>query len=137
CLLGNFFQLKAFRQSPTPQETARIVSESIPPLVLNEIQEPDRRVEDDDLVLHFRSGDAFAGPVVPRNHGQPPLSYYLSAVEREQPARVWLVFEDRANPCIGATEAALQSRGVPILAQSSTLADDLRVLLSARRIVAG
>jgi hypothetical protein len=137
CLVGNFFQLKAFRRSPTPGETARMFLELIRPLVVDQIREPDPRIKDDDLVLHFRSGDAFAGPVVPRNHGQPPLSYYLSAVEREQPARVWLVFEDRANPCIGATEAALQSRGVPILAQSSTLADDLRVLLSARRIVAG
>src|SRR4029079_17701107 len=45
--------------------------------------------------------------------------------------------EDRANPCIAATEAALQSRGIQVLVQSGALADDLRVLLSARRMVGG
>jgi hypothetical protein len=136
-LVGNFFQLKAFRQTPTPRQVARVFLELIRPLLLDEIRERDLRVEDDDLVLHFRSGDAFAGPMVPRNHGQPPLSYYLSAVEHEKASRVWLVFEDRSNPCIAATEAALQSRGIQVFVQSGALADDLRVLLSARRMVAG
>ena len=92
----------------------------------------------DDLVLHFRAGDIFRQTRPPhRGYGQPPLSYYLAAVEREQPARVWLVFEDRGNPCIDAAEAALRKRGVEVLLQSGTLEEDLRLLLSASRLVAG
>jgi hypothetical protein len=94
-------------------------------------------VREDDLVLHFRSGDAFEGPAFPRNHGQPPVSYYLSAVAREQPKRVWLVFENRGNPCINAVEATLRSRGIEVLIQSSLLKEDLRLLYSARSLVAG
>lgn len=137
CLVGSFFHLNAFNRKPTPSETARIFSELIRPLVRGEVREPDPRVRDDDLVLHFRSGDAFAGPEYPRNHGQPPLSYYLAAVERERPARVWLVFEDRGNPCIDAAEAALRQNGLEVIVQSGTVEDDLRVLLSAQRLVGG
>jgi hypothetical protein len=137
CLVGSFFHLDAFRRKPTPSETARIFSGLIRPLVRDELREPDPRVRDDDLVLHFRSGDAFAGPEYPRNHGQPPLAYYLAAVEREQPARVWLLSEDRGNPCIDASEATLRQRGLEVIVQSGTLEDDLRVLLSARRLVGG
>ena len=64
-------------------------------------------------------------------------AYYLSAVEREQPSRVWLVFEDRNNPCIDAVEGALRARGVDVVTQSGTLVEDLRFLLSAGCIVAG
>ena len=84
CLVGNFFHLNAFRLSLSSSQTARLCSSLIRPLVRAEMRKPDPRVREDDLVLHFRSGDAFAGPEFPRNHGQPPLSYYLLAVERER-----------------------------------------------------
>jgi hypothetical protein len=61
---------------------------------------------------------------------------YLAAFERERPKRVWLVFDDRRNPTIAAAEETLRQRGVEVLIQSGPLADDLRVLLSARRLVA-
>ena len=61
----------------------------------------------------------------------------MPAVERERPARVWLVFEDRANPCVGAVEEALRARGVRVETQSSDLRADLRLLLSAKRLVGG
>ena len=89
-------------------------------------------------MLHVRAGDVFRFWRPPHSgYAQPPLSYYLEAVEREQPARVWLVFEDRCNPCIPAAQMALQERGVEVLLQSGTLAEDLRLLLSATRLVAG
>jgi hypothetical protein len=137
CLVGNFFHLNAFRRGLTASRTARLSSELIRPLLTEEIRKPDPRVREDDLVLHFRSGDAFAGPTFPRNHGQPPVSYYLSAIEREQPTRVWLVFENRSNPCINAVEAVLRSRGIEVLVQSGSLEDDLRVLFNAQTLVAG
>ena len=134
---GSFFHLDAFGLAPTPAQTSRIFASLIRPLVKSEIQDADPRVAEDDVVLHFRSGDAFSEPESAQNHGQPPLSYYLSAVERERPARVWLVFEDRGNPCIDEAEAALKSFGIDVMIQSTTLVDDIRLLMSARRLVAG
>jgi hypothetical protein len=78
--------------------TARIFADYIRTLVKTELRISDPRLQEDDLVVHFRAGDVFAGQNVHPFYGQPPLSYYLSAVEREQPSRVWLVFEDRGNP---------------------------------------
>ncbi len=133
---GRFFHLNAFRLKVEAADAARIFTDHVRPMVAAELRIPDPRLRADDLVLHFRGGDVFMGEVNP-NYGQPPVSYYLSAVEREQPARVWLVFEDRSNPCIDTTETALRKRGVDVILQSGCLADDLRVLMSARRIVAG
>ncbi len=97
--------------------------------------QPDPRVGPDDLVLHFRSGDIFQHPVA--HYGQPPLSYYLAAIEREKPSRTWLVFEDRANPCIEAVEEWLRRHGLEAVIQSGSIEEDLRILLSARRLVIG
>ena len=136
-LTGNFSSLDTFRCSVDSRDKARIFADHIRPLVKPELRVPDPRLRDDDLVLHFRAGDVFTGEVHCPLYGQPPLSYYLSAVEREQPSRVWLVFEDRNNPCIDAVEGALRARGVDVVTQSGTLVEDLRFLLSARCIVAG
>lgn len=134
---GSFFHLKAFSLKQTAPDMARILVTFVRPLIAARIREPDPRVGEDDLILHFRSGDVFRTPELAPSHGQPPISYYLSAIEREQPARVWLVFEDRGNPCVDAIEAALRSRGIEVMMQSGTLAEDLRILMSARRLVAG
>ena len=135
-LKGKFDSLDTFRCSVDWRDTARIFADHIRPLVKPKLRIPDPRLRDDDLVLHFRAGDVFTGKVH-SIYGQPPLAYYLSAVEREQPSRVWLVFEDRNNPCIDAVEGALRARGVDVVTQSGTLVEDLRFLLSAGRIVAG
>jgi glycosyltransferase involved in cell wall biosynthesis len=137
-LEGEFFNIRAFRINSSASEIARVFIELVRPLLTTFLRDPDPRVRSDDLVLHFRAGDVFRRSKAPhQRYGQPPLSYYLAAVEQEQPRRVWLVFEDRGNPCIEAAETALNARGVEVLVQSGTLAEDLRVMFSARRLAAG
>jgi hypothetical protein len=134
-LAGLFYYLEPFclkRPSESLLESAR---RYVRPMLSDVLQESDLRVGEDDLVLHFRAGDVFHHPVA--HYGQPPLAYYLAAIEREKPSRTWLVFEDRANPCIDAAEAWLQRRGLEVVIQSGALEEDLRVLLSARRLVIG
>jgi hypothetical protein len=137
-LEGEFFNAKTFRLNSSGSEIARVFTELVRPLLATPIREADPRLRPDDLVLHFRAGDIF-GSSKPSylNYGQPPLSYYLAAVDREQPSRIWLVYEDRSNPCIADVEAALQSRGIKVLVQSGTLEEDVRLLLSASALVAG
>jgi hypothetical protein len=86
--------------------------------------------------MHFRGGDAFDTVDIEPGYWPPPLAYDLAAFERERPKRVWLVFEDRRNPTIAAADETLRLRGVEVLLQSGALADDPRVLLSARWLVA-
>jgi hypothetical protein len=45
------------------------------------------------------------------------------------------VFEDRGNQCIDAVESALKPRGLEVLVQSGGTADDIRVLMTAERLV--
>jgi hypothetical protein len=136
-LTGEFFFLAALGKRPTSVEQAGAMARYVRPLLVPALQEPHPRVRDGDLVLHFRAGDIFAreGFINPL-YGQPPLAYYLAAVDRERPSRVWLVFEDRGNPAIGAAEAALRERGIEVLTQSGELAADLHLLLHAPCLVA-
>jgi hypothetical protein len=136
-LEGSFFFLQGLGQEGRPDAQARVFTAHIRHLLTSALREPDGRVDEGDLILHFRGGDVFRAKGIHPSYGQPPLNYYLAAVERERPSRVWLVFEDRANPCVGAVEAALHARGIEVVAQSSDLGADLRVLLSAKRLVAG
>jgi hypothetical protein len=85
-------------------------------------------------VIHFRSGDAFHA--TPHgNLGQPPFSFYEKLLSAENPARVMLVYEDRANPVIAEVEGHLDARGIPYAVQSSSFEEDLIVLLSATTLV--
>jgi hypothetical protein len=133
---GSFFFVDAFRLRGDVTARARLFTDYIRSLLTLDVSVADPRVREEDLVLHFRAGDVFTGSHLHPEYGQPPLSFYLAAVEREKPARAWLVFEDRGNPCIDAVEAALRERGIEVMLQCATLAEDLRVLLSARRLVA-
>jgi hypothetical protein len=135
-LEGFFNVLDAFGGWGSTAESTRIFRDYLRPLVAPALQAPDPKVSDNSLVLHFRAGDVF-GPSPHRSYGQPPLAFYLAAVEREQPSQVWLVFEDRSNPCVDATEAALRARGIEVRLQSGALIDDLRILMGTRRLVAG
>ena len=136
-IIGDFYVLHAFGFDTAPAEEAEIIRDYVRPLLSPRLRTPRWDVADDDLVLHFRSGDIFKPQANHPAYGQPPASYYLSAVAREKPRRVWLVYEDRRNPTVDAVEATLRAHGVTVFAQSTTLEGDMHVLLSARRIVAG
>jgi hypothetical protein len=134
-LAGLFYYLSPFCLKRPTENLLESTRRYVRPMLSDVLQESDPRVREDDLVLHFRAGDLFHHPVA--HYGQPPLAYYLAAIEREKPSRTWLVFENLANPCIDAAEAWLQRRGLELVTQSGSLEEDLRVLLSARRLVIG
>ncbi len=135
-LSGYFLHLRALGPPLDAGTECRIVDHYVRPMVARDLLQPDPRVGADDLVMHFRGGDAFDQIVIKPGYWQPPLAYYLAAFEHARPRRVWLVFEDRRNPTIAGIEEALRLRGVEVRIQCGTLLDDLRFLLSARRLVA-
>jgi hypothetical protein len=135
-LSGYFMHVRALMSPLDATTECRILTECVSPMLTPDLLRPDARVGEADLVMHFRGGDAFDPVEIRPGYWQPPLAYYLAAFERERPRRVWLVFEDRRNPTIAAAEAILRRHGAEVVIQSGTLADDLRVLLTARRLVA-
>jgi hypothetical protein len=135
-LAGYFLHTRAL-MPPLDAGTERaIVDRCVRPLLARDLLHEDPRVGAEDLVMHFRGGDALDKEDIKPGYWQPPLAYYLAAFEHDRPRRVWLVSEDRRNPTIAGIEEALRSRGIEVIVQSGTLLDDLRVLLSARRLVA-
>ena len=138
-LVGRFYYLDALRLEASPDEQADVLKHCVRPLLAPSLKIPHPDVREGDLALHFRGADIFGarGSYIHLEYGQPPVSYYLAAIEREKPSRVWLVYQDRGNPCVNAVESVLRSRGIEVIAQSGTLDADLRVLLSASRLVAG
>lgn len=130
-----FFVRRTLRLYGALHNEARILRTHIRPMFGKLTGTPDPRVAPDDLVLHFRSGDVFQVPCRAPEYGQPPLAFYVGAIKRERPRRVWLVAEDRGNPCIEAVESSLRVEGIDTVYQSASLEEDLRVLLSARRLI--
>ena len=138
-LVGDFYYLTGLGLAPRPDEQAAIIARSVRPLLTPRLRALHPGVGDNDIAVHIRAGDIFGlgGKAIHPDYGQPPLSYYLGAIEREQPSRVWLIYQDRGNPCVDALEAELGRRGIPVTSQSAALDADLHVLLSARCLVAG
>lgn len=135
-LSGYFLHMKALMPPLDPETERSVIDRCVRPLLAQDLRNSDPRVGADDLVMHFRGGDAFDREDVKSGYWQPPLAYYLAVFEHDRPKRVWLVSEDRQNPTVAGVEETLRSRGIEVIVQSATLLDDLRVLLSARRLVA-
>lgn len=135
-IAGRFFFLNASPDTFNRTQKARIYRDYLRSLVSPLIGTPDPRVGEGDIAFHFRAGDIFeAEPHC--KYGQPPLSYYLTVAEREPRNTIWLVFEDRGNPCVDAVEQALRARNIDVKIQSGSLAEDIRVLMSVKCIAAG
>jgi hypothetical protein len=134
-LSGYFLHMRALMPPLDPGTQRSIIDRCVRPLLAPDLLPSDPRIGADDLVMHFRGGDVFDPEDIKPGYWQPPLAYYLAAFEHDRPRRVWLVLQDRRNPTVAGVEETLRSRGVEVILQSGTLQDDLRVLLSARRLV--
>jgi hypothetical protein len=139
-LEGDFFIVGGLGLVASPEVQARVIARHVRPLLKPRLRQLDARVLDTDVVLHFRAGDIFGQEgtnFIHAGYGQPPAAYYLAALARERPSRVWIVYEDKSNPTVEAVESVLRKQGVEVRTQSSQLAMDLNLLLNARCLVAG
>ena len=123
------------------QERQDIIRDIIRPHFLQKLPPVAAAGPEDDLTIHIRSGDIFSGGSEPAGYTQPPLSFYTLLISRlwaeGEINHVTLVFEDRANPCVDALIHFLVQGNIAHRLQSASLAEDLAVLLKARRLVFG
>jgi len=93
-----------------------------------------RQIPETTCVIHIRSGEIFDAGGTHKNYIQPPFAFYQKIIDEEKYERFLVVTQnDRRNPTIELIEK--YSKKVEV--QSSTLRDDLSVILSASSIVAG
>jgi hypothetical protein len=139
-LVGHFFNSYVFQSALTgfdPNMVVEIVDTVLRPLFCHL---PAHNPQDGAaMVMNFRGGDIFRGDPVPEWYLQPPASYYTKAAlfarERLGVERITIVAEDRCNPALAVTEAALHQNGFAVTFQSSSLETDIGVMLSARSLV--
>uniref|UniRef100_A0A6C0DQN2 Glycosyltransferase n=1 Tax=viral metagenome TaxID=1070528 RepID=A0A6C0DQN2_9ZZZZ len=85
----------------------------------------------DHVVIHIRSGDLFSER---RPHGaylSPPLSYYTDIISTRSYENIYLVAEDRRNPCINR----LLELYPKIVFKLQTLEDDIKLILAASNVI--
>ena len=87
------------------------------------------------LTIHIRSGDIFSATDVHGDYGQPPLSYYILAINDFSPEYVVLVYENERNPIIEPLQQFLRSMNIGFRVQSSSLSEDVKILSSCTSLV--
>jgi hypothetical protein len=86
-------------------------------------------LEDDELVLHIRSGDSICAL-----HDQyiiPPLSYYTKFIDDNNFKKIYILAEDTQNLCI----ASLKNMYSNIDFELRSLTDDIELVLRAKNVM--
>ena len=89
-----------------------------------------KALDAEDLVIHIRSGDIFDKDPHP-GYIMPPLSYYLDIIRTNTFKNIYLLAEDRKNPCINA----LLELYPTIQFELQPLEKDIRLILGAVNVV--
>ena len=93
----------------------------------NEIQ-----LGDNDLLIHIRSSDIFGDNPHP-SYLTPPLSYYVNIIDKNNFNEIYLIAEDRINPCINR----LLQLYPKIKFKIQSLEEDVKLILGAKNVVMG
>lgn len=86
----------------------------------------------DHLVCHIRAGDIFIRERPKRNYTQPPLAFYLKAIEDCGIKKIKIVYENENNPVVKPLK---EIKGV--VAQSGKFIDDILSIMEGKTIVCG
>lgn len=88
------------------------------------------KLDINDVVLHIRSGDLFEKNPHP-NYILPPLSYYESILKSNKYNKIYLISEDKNNPCINI----LLDKYKNIIYNNNSLDIDVQLILKAQNII--
>jgi hypothetical protein len=89
-------------------------------------------LDDDELVIHIRSGNIFGG-WVHKNYAQPPMSFYDKVISEAKPNKIVIVTEDYKNPCVKGILNKYENSFVV----HSNLKHSIGLILSAKKLVIG
>jgi hypothetical protein len=88
------------------------------------------KLNENDLLIHIRSGDIFTTNPHP-NYIMPPLSYYVKIIETKEFNNIYMISEDNKNPCINE----LLKLYPQIIHKIQSFDDDISLILSAHNIM--
>ncbi len=90
-----------------------------------------KKLEDNSIVIHIRTGEIFSCDNLLPNYIPPPLSYYTNILNKNVYDTIYLVAEDTINPCINKLIELYPN----IIYKKNTLEDDIRLILGATNLI--
>jgi len=88
-------------------------------------------LDENDLLIHIRSGDLFEGTHPHSGYISPPLSYYTDIINKTHFNTIYLIAEDRKNPCINGIIDLYPK----IIFKIQSLKEDVKLLISATNVI--
>jgi len=88
------------------------------------------KLNENDLVIHVRSGDMFSSNPHPR-YVPPPLSYYTKEIDKYKYEKIHIICEDTKNPVVNELLKLYKNT----IYEKNTLKQDIRLILGATNIV--
>lgn len=113
-------------------EKQRIATQYLLPILASS-PPPDTIDFENTLCIHIRSGDLFSDPKPHCLYAQPPLDYYTKIIATHPEKKVYVVYEDDANPVVNALRGVCPSGTFASL----SLPETIGVFLKANYIVCG
>jgi len=89
-----------------------------------------KKLEDDTIVIHIRSGDIFNNNPHP-GYIPPPLSYYVNILNNNTYNKIIIIAEDTKNPVIDALLKLYPNSYY----NKNSLEDDIKIILGATHII--
>ncbi len=138
---GTFWSLHALVPVETFPEVKRdaVPSRRLFAVLSDEIRLAVNAYNEDEIVVHFRGGDIFNPDVPNPDYIQPPLAFYQNATilaRKTSAGLVHVVYEDEINVVLRPYLEWLDEQSIAYRRYSAELKDDLKVMLSARTVVA-
>lgn len=87
-------------------------------------------LNENDLVIHIRSGDIFRRK--PHHlYIPPPLSYYIKEINKYNYEKIYIICEDKKNPVVNKLLELYKNA----IHNKNTLKEDIRIILGAKNIM--
>ena len=102
-------------------------------LIRNEVKKnlPKLEINQNDLVIHIRSGDIFE-PKYQGSYSQPPLCFYQKVINKFKFNKIYLIAQNKNNPVINKILEEFPN----IIYQEQNIATDISYLVNAYNLVA-
>lgn len=88
-------------------------------------------LNENDLVIHIRSGDIFRKRRPHRKYMPPPLSYYIKEINKYNYEKIYIVCEDRVNPVVNKLLELYENA----IHNINSLEEDIKIILGAKNII--
>jgi hypothetical protein len=89
------------------------------------------KLNENDLVIHVRSGDIFSSPRPHPEYVPPPLSYYTKEIDKYKYEKIHIICEDTKNPVVNELLKLYKNA----IYEKNTLEKDITIILGATNII--